>query len=312
MCVETNRARLGKLILLVAFLVQSGSLLAQDLEPRRWSHLPVGLNVMSLTLADSTGDIEFDPVLRIEDATYDLSIAALSYIRAFDLFGKTARLDFVAPWTKGRWEGLVDGVDTAVRRQGMADPWMRFSVNLYGAPALQGREYLQYLSERPSNTTIGAGLTVIAPLGEYNMERLINLGNNRWVFRPQLGVLHQREKWQFELTGSVFLYQTNSEFWRGSVREQDPLWFLQSHVIYTVSQRTWASLSYGFAYGGRSTVNGQSKDDASRSALMAVSMGYNINRSQGLKFTYLRTRTHTSQGNDSDTLSLGWSFRWSD
>ena len=292
--------------------MQSGLLQAQDLEPRRWSHLPVGLNSLGVGLANSSGDILFDPVLRIEDATYDLNAAGLSYVRAFGLFGRTARIDVVAPFAKGRWEGLVDGVDTVVERQGLADPWLRFSVNLYGAPALKGKEFMQYQAQHETNTTVGAGLYVIAPLGQYDQDRLINLGNNRWVFRPQLGMLHQREKWQFELTGSVFLYQTNNEFWKGSTRKQDPLWFMQSHAIYAINPQWWTSLSFGYAYGGRSTINDQTKDDEARTTLMAIGLGYNISRTQGLKIGYLRSRTNVSVGSDTDTFSLGWSFRWLD
>lgn len=299
-----------KLVFLFAVLMQPGLLQAQDIEPRRWSHLPVGLNVLGVGLASSSGDILFDPVLLIEDATYDLSLAGLSYVRAFDLLSKTARLDIIAPFAKGRWDGLLNGVDTVVRRQGMADPWLRFSVNLYGAPALKGKEFMQYQSENRIKTTIGAGLGVRAPLGQYSSDYLINLGNNRWVFRPQLGVLHQRNKWQFELTGSVFLYQTNKEFWKGGVRKQDPLWFLQSHAIYDINQQWWTSLSFGFAYGGRSTINDQPKDDDARTSFMAIGLGFNISRSQGLKVSYLRSRTNISVGTDTNTFSLGWSYRW--
>lgn len=297
-------------LLTALFLFLANPVQAQDLEPRRWTHLPVGLNVLGAGLASSSGNILFDPALLIEDADYDLSIAGLSYVRAFDLFGKTARVDVVAPFVKGRWEGLVDGVDTTVRRKGLADPWVRFSVNLYGGPALKSKDYMQYRSEKQVHTTVGAGISVIVPVGQYSQEFLINLGNNRWVIRPQLGVLHQRKKWQFEVTGSVFLYQTNKEFWKETVREQAPLWFVQSHIIYNLNPKWWTSLSMGFAHGGRSTINNAAKLDDARTSFMALGLGFNINRSQGLKVAYLRSRSNTSLGRDTDTFSLGWSYRW--
>ena len=300
------------LTLLIAFLLLGhiGSAQAQDLEPRRWSHLPVGLNVMGVGLASSSGDILFDPVLLIKDASYSFTATGLSYVRAFDLFGKTGRVDVVAPVIKGRWKGILNGEEAVANRQGLSDPWVRFSVNLYGAPALKGKEFMQYRAKNQTNTTIGAGFSIVVPLGEYSQERLINLGNNRWVVRPQLGILHQRTHWQFEVTGSVFLYQTNNEFWKGSVRKQDPLWFIQSHAIYNINPRWWTSLSLGYVHGGRSTVNGTPKLDDSRTSFMAASLGFNINRSQGLKISYLRSRTNTSLGKDTDTFSVGWSFRW--
>ena len=80
------------------------------------------------------------------------------------------------------------------------------------------------------------------PLGQYNSDWLINLGSNRYVIRPQLGVLHQRRSWQFEVTGSLFLFQDNDEFWLGTRLEQDPLWFVQGHVIYEASTASYMLL----------------------------------------------------------------------
>ncbi len=283
---------------------------AQDLEPRRWSHLPTGLNVFGVGAASTNGDIFFDPVLLAEDVTFDLYGVGAVYLRTVEFFGKSGRVDFSLPYASGRWQGLVDGEPTVVRRRGFADPRVRFSVNLYGAPALSGKEYLQYRQENPVTTTIGAAVAVTFPLGDYNERNLINLGGNRFVVRPQLGVLHQRHKWQFELTGSVFLYQDNDEFWNGSELTQDPLWFLQGHAIYSFKPGWWASFSTGFAHGGRSTVNGDPKTDDRRTRYFALSLGVPINAQQSLKFTYLASDTNISIGNSTDAFLAAWSINW--
>lgn len=299
------------LLVLLLLVVPFGFVRAQDLEPRRWTHLPVGMSVLGVGAGWTEGDILFDPVLLIEDATFDLEVLGLGYTRAFDLFGKTARLDATLPYAMGRWEGLVDGVYTTVRRHGLADPWLRFSVNLYGAPALKGGEFLAYRRENPVSTTMGAAVTVIMPFGEYNSERLINLGSNRWIVRPQIGVLHQRGPWQFEATASMFLYETNHAFWPGdSVWEQDPLWFAQAHIIRSFRPGWWASVSGGFAYGGQSTVDGQTKADDDRSGYIALSLGLPLGRNQSLKITYLASDTHIPVGKDTDAFLFGWSVNW--
>lgn len=310
-----NLLRWARLVLAITILLAWGWPLenahAQDLEPRRWTHLPVGLNVLGVGSGWTDGDILFDPVLRIEDATFDLQLAALGYSRAFDVFGKTARLDVKLPYATGRWEGLLDGEPASVRRHGFMDPSLRFSVNLIGAPALKGTEFVDYRRSNPVNTTVGAAVSVIMPFGEYYRERLINLGSNRWIVRPQIGALHQRGPWQFELTGSVFLYQTNHEFWPGqSVWEQDPLWFAQAHVIRSFEPGWWASLSGGFAYGGQSTVNEDVKQDDNRSRYMALSLGMPISKTQAIKITYLTSDTHISVGKNTAALIVGWSVNW--
>ena len=282
---------------------------AQDLEPRRWSHLPTGLNVIGVGTGWTDGDILFDPVLLIEDATFDLYPLGLGYVRSFGLFGRSSRVDVIVPYASGRWRGLLDGEFTEVQRRGFADPRVRFSINLWGAPALSGKEFIQYKRDHPVTTTIGAGLQIRVPLGEYTQERLINLGQNRWVFKPQLGVLHQRNKWQFELTGSVFLHQTNKEFYKGSELKQDPTLFVQAHAIYTFKPGWWASFSGGYAYGGRAHVDDVPKSNV-RARYIALSFGLPINRHQSMKFTYLTSDTHVPTGNNTDALLAAWSINW--
>jgi hypothetical protein len=298
------------MILTVGSFILCSPANAQDLEPRRWSHLPMGLNVLGLASVWTDGDILFDPVLLIEDATYDVYVAGAGYVRTFELLGKSARIDANVPYATGRWEGLLDGVDTTVRRRGFLDPRIRFSINLYGAPPLSGKAYVQYRQENPVTTTVGAAVAITLPFGDYNDQKLINLGRNRIVIRPQLGVLHQRYKWQFEVTGSVFLHQTNDEFWGGNELKQDPLWFIQGHVIYTFKPGWWASFSSGFAHGGRSHVNDVPKTDDRRTNYFAVSFGVPINTRQGLKITYLTSDTNISVGANTNALLAAWSINW--
>lgn len=301
---------LARACLLVLLTFCSFQVQAQDLEPRRWSHLPMDLNVVGLGGGWTNGDLFLDPVLLAEDVTYDLYIGAAGYVRTFELLGKSSRFDFTVPYGAGRWEGYLDGEYASVRRRGFLDPVMRFSINLYGAPPLATKDYMQYRRENPVTTTVGAALGIRLPLGDYNEEWLINLGNNRFYLRPQLGVLHQRNKWQFEVTGSVLLFQKNDEFWQGTERKQDPLWFTQGHVIYAFKPRYWASFSFGYALGGSNEINGVDKDDAFRKRYMALSFGFPIAARQSMKFTYFAADSNTSKGVNTDAWLVGWSINW--
>ncbi len=287
-----------------------GAAQAQDLEPRRWSHLPTGISVIGAGYGYTESDIFIDPVLRLEEFKSSLHAMGLSYVRSLDFFGKSARMDIVLPYATGRWEGILDGEFASVRRRGFADPRLRLSINLYGAPALKGKEFARYRAEHPTNTTIGAAIAVLAPLGEYTSERLINLGSNRWRLRPQLGILHQRNQWQFELTGSMFLYGKNKEFWQGTILEQDPLWFVQGHAIYSIKPGVWASVSAGYAYGGRSSVNGDPQFDERRQPYFAVSFGTALSPRQSIKIAFLHSETNRLIGSDFNTIVFGWSYLW--
>jgi hypothetical protein len=159
-------------------------------------------------------------------------------------------------------------------------------------------------------TNVGAAISLRLPVGEYSQDRLINLGANRYVLRPQLGVLHQRNNWQFELTGSVFLYQDNDEFFLSQRLERDPLWFAQGHVIYSFKPGWWASVSTGYAYGGRSWIDGNPKLDDARTSYFALGLGMPINKQQSIKISYVTSDTHISVGQDNESMIFAWSVNW--
>ena len=79
--------------------------LADELEPRRWSHLPINTNFFGIAYAYTDADIGFDPVIKLEDVTMELDTWAAKYIRTFALFDKTARIDLLQAYQKGHWSG---------------------------------------------------------------------------------------------------------------------------------------------------------------------------------------------------------------
>lgn len=286
-------------------LCLSSDLFAQDTEPRRWAQMPTGVNFIGFGTSYTEGDIFLDPVILAEDVTFRVAGAGLGYVRSFGLFGKSARVDVNVPYASGRWEGFVDGVYTSVRRRGFRDPRIRLSVLLYGGPAESPAEFAK--SEK-SNTVVGAAVSIKLPWGHYHDDLLINLGQNRWIIRPQLGVTHTRDKWTYELTGSVFIFGDNDEFWGGNKLESDPLYALQGHLIYTFRPGLWASLSTAYGSGLQATINGLPKDNKSANWVTALGVGFPLSRTQGLKFSWFRFRSQADTGSDSDSLIVGWSM----
>lgn len=290
---------------LIGLMSLAAPLHAQDLEPRRWAQLPTGINFLGVGLAYSDGDIFLDPVLQIEDGTVELVSAGLSYVRSFGLFGRSARFDVSLPYAEADWEGLLQGEPASVHRQGFGDPRFRLSVLLYGGPALDRKEFA---GAPPSNTVVGLGLSVVAPFGEYIDDKLLNIGQNRWIIRPQLGITHTRGKWTGELTGSIYFFTDNDRFFQGTTLENDPLYAIQGHLIYTFRPGLWASISTAYGDGAEPTVSGVPKDAETENWLNAISIGLPISRTQGLKFSYISSRTQVPTGADVDTLLLAYSW----
>ena len=301
---------LARLIFIVVVLFWYNPLSAQDLEPRRWNHVPVGVNFVGVGAAHTQGDIFLDPVLRIEDLEFRFSLGLVSLVHAFELFGQSARVDMSLPVGSGHWEGLVDGEPRTLDLRGMMDPSLRLSVNLYGAPALKRKEFAQYRANHPVNTVVGAAIKVTAPLGQYNPERLLNLGANRWTLRPQLGVLHQRGKMSYELTGSAILFSANNDFFGGTRLSRDTLYYLQGHIVRTFRPGMWLGFSVGYAIDGSSTIDVVPKNDGHRDFWAGITLGIPISPVQGIKIALSRAKTNTNTGSTSNSIVVGWSLMW--
>jgi hypothetical protein len=283
---------------------------ALDLEPRRWTPLPLGTNVVGVGYGYTSGDVNFDPVLNVENAKVKADTVFLSHVNSFSLAGKLARFDVLVPWQRAQWDGLLNGQPASVLRTGFADPRFRLSLNLLGVPDSGSADLRKFMAEHPDNTIVGAAVAVSVPWGRYYSDKLLNLGENRYTIRPQLGVVHSRGPWSYELTGSVYFFTDNNDFFNGGKREQEPLYFMQAHVVRMFGPGLWASLSAGYGKGGRSTVNGVQKHDENSNVLSALSAGFPISRTQGIKVAYIRARTRTNTGSDTDNFALGWSMAY--
>lgn len=272
--------------------------------------MPIGINFAAGGYAYTEADISVDPVLRIENVNMAMQTWAVGYIRTFELLKKSARVEVLQWRQEGRWSGLVDGVPTSVKRQGWADTVARLAVNLVGAPPLEGKEYAAYRAKTDVETLVGAALSVQLPTGQYKKDKLINLGSNRFTFRPQLGFVHNRGRWSFEATGAAWIYTDNNSFFNGNLLEQNPLYTLQAHLVHTFPTDIWVSASAGYGYGGQSTVNGIEKNNRKENIAWAIDAGYPITRRLNFKATYIGIHRQTNVGADSDTLAIGLSTNW--
>ena len=83
-------------------------------------------------------------------------------------------------------------------RSGRALAWanvgLRLASNLYGARAMTSRSS-PTTARRPLSAF---GLVVGVPVGEYDDTKVINIGTNRWSFKPEIGVSRRRGHWTFE------------------------------------------------------------------------------------------------------------------
>ncbi len=283
---------------------------AQEVEIRRWNHLPINENFVTTNFAHTVGDISVDPTLRLEDVTVELDTLLLGYIRTFELLHRTARVEIRQAWQSGTWDGLVDGVPTTVNREGWSDTLAKLSINLVGAPPLAGEAYAAYRAAAEVETIVGAALSVQLPIGQYLEDKLVNLGTNRFTFSPQAGFYQRLYNWSFEATGIARFYTDNTSFFGGNLRQQEPLYIVDGSVEYSFQSGIWVSAGAGINVGGQSTVNGIEKDDRRGSFGWAVRAGFPVTRSLSFRAGYLETDHWAKVGIASQTVSVGLLGWW--
>jgi Putative MetA-pathway of phenol degradation len=172
---------------------------AQDAEPRSYSNTPVGLNFLIAGHVYSQGKMAFDPDLSIADAKFHSNTGLLAYVRSFDFAGQSAKFDVIVPASSFAAHGLVNDQPREREMSGLGDPRFRVSVNLFGAPALSAKDFASYQQD----LIVGVSLQVSPPLGQYDNSKLLNLGDNRWSFKPELGISKAWGPWTFEVAPSV-------------------------------------------------------------------------------------------------------------
>jgi hypothetical protein len=229
--------RFDAALVVITLVAMNSGAYAQELEPRAYANTPVGLNFLIAGYAYSSGGVATDPSLPVQDAHLQIHSTVLAYARALNVWGKSGKVDVVLPyaWLSGSAE--VAGQQREREVSGFVDPRLRFSVNLYGAPALSLEEFANYKQD----LIVGASLQVGLPLGQYDSEKLVNIGTNRWSFKPELGLSKAWGPLTLEAAAGVTFYTTNDDFFGGKRRAQEPLYSLQGHLSYNFRPGLWAA-----------------------------------------------------------------------
>ena len=278
---------------------------AQDIEPRAYSNAPVGVNFVVAGVAYSHGGLSLDPSLPVTDARLESSAAVLAYARVLDLWGVSGKFDAIVPYASLSGTAVYAGQPVERSIHGAANPLLRISANLVGAPALTLQEFAAYRQD----LIVGVSLQVGVPLSQYDPTRLLNIGTNRWSAKPEVGVSKAIGSWTIEGQAAVTFYGDNTDFFGGSTRTQDPLYALQGHVIHSFRSGIWASLDLTYFAGGRSTIDGVAKNDLQQNWRVGATLAIPVDRRNSIKLA-ASSGVSARTGNNFDLLAVAWQYRW--
>jgi hypothetical protein len=286
--------------------IAAGGAWAQDMEPRPYTNVPVGTNFFLVGYGHSTGGLSTNPASVFQDARLSVRSPFIAYARAFSAWGQSAKFDAVLPVGSLSGSALVNGVPATRDISGLIDPSFRVSLNLTGAPALSLSEFASYRQD----LIVGVGLQVTAPLGQYDPNRLVNLGTNRWTLRPEMGLSKAIGRFRLEAGLSVSVFTTNHDYYGGNTLEQDPLYSGRANLVYQFDSGIWMAFNGTYYSGGRTRLNDALREDLVQASRVGATLSLPIDRKNSVKFSLSDGVTVRTGNTDFRILGVSWQHRW--
>jgi hypothetical protein len=286
---------------------------AQELSPRAYLITPVRANAVTVANIFNDGDLHFEGTVPVTGATGRLNMPSVTLYHSLRFFGRSTNVAATVAYGVGTFQGTVVGAEIEAYRSGLFDSVFRFSVNLKGAPAMGPADFVKWRQK----LLIGASLKVVAPTGQYDPTKLINLGANRWAFKPEIGLSRRWGNWILDAYAAVWFFTKNPEFFSRNQyfpgtqsQTQDPILAFETHLSYDFRPRLWVSLDANFWRGGRTSLNGvENPATLQKCSRVGVTAAFPITHHQSIKVGYA-DGAYVRFGGDYRILSAAWQYSW--
>ena len=279
-------------LILLALLI-SPNAHAQEIEARAYSNAPIGINFLTGGLAQA------------KSGSYTLNTQALSLTHVIDVAGQSGRLTLVLPYAELSGTGQVGAQTINASAEGLSDPLIKASVNLYGAPALTNSEFINYQQD----LIIGASIAASIPWGKYNSNQMINVGANRSLIQPAMGLSQAVGPWRLELAGMATIYTSNNNYMGSNTLSQSPIYSGETHLIYYFPSTAWISADATYFTGGQTYLNGLPVNGTQENWRFGSTLSYPLDKSNSIRLSASKgvySRTDTSY----NAVGISWQYRW--
>jgi len=313
-----SRRRVVRPWLAVASVLAVGALCAPPASaqvPARfyWKNLSGG-NAVPLIVNSMSGNTNpFDPAHTVNSgANFEATLALAGYAHTFSLFDRSTMVAVLLPMGRLSGEVIANGQMVGQPASGFGDPTIEFDINIVGPGAQENLvDALRY--EPKFSLDLIADLAV--PIGEYDSDQPLNLGQNRWYGRVGAPIVWQLGPWvpgrrtTLEFLPAVWLFGDNDDY-LGQTLETDPLYQLDAHLTRDLTEHLWAALDGAWYRGAKSSIDGVAGEKLDNLGF-GLTLGYQINENLGLTFGYKSTVNDSAPGDlrmDGFMVSLvsGW------
>jgi hypothetical protein len=282
-------------------------LYAQFTAPRTYDNTPVGVNQVELAYAYAHSNASIDTSIIVAGAKFNLNQGTIDYTRDFSFFHRLAWVEVSLPFAS--LDGSVTGTNIHGLIAGTGDSSYELAMLLKGGPALSVEKFGSY---KPT-TTVGMSLTVTAPTGLYHADKILNLGSNRWSFKPQIAVSHPfgpKQRWEFDAYANAYFYTENTSYHGAEILRQQALPGLEGHISYSLTSSLWASFDTRYSFRGNTFVNGINQKNAQQNFILGSEVNVSINPQNSLVFEFAKALVHQN-GPRATGFAVKYNYSWS-
>jgi hypothetical protein len=279
---------------------------AQFTDPRNYQNSPVGVNQVELAYVYVHANSSIDAAIVIPEATLNLNQGTISYMRYFSFL---RRMAWVSPNIPiAGLNGSISGTNVSGATAGAGDSSFEAAVLLMGGPALSVSEFESF---RP-RMTMGLSLSVTAPTGSYQSDKILNLGADRWSFKPEFAVSYpfgDQQKWALDCYANSYFYTDNSSYRGVQVLRQQSLPGFEGHVSYSFLENLVGSLDTRYSFRGNTSVNDENQNNAQRNFILGGEAIFSLNERNSLRLVLAKALVHQN-GPSIAGISVKYDYSW--
>jgi hypothetical protein len=224
------------------------------------------------------------------DANFDATMAMACFAQTFSLFDRAAMGVLIMPMGRISGEVTVAGQTAKQSTRGFGDPMLEFDINVLGPQAQKG---IDDIVRYEPGLSVDLLVDLALPIGEYDNDQPLNIGQNRWYGRVGMPVVWQLGPWvpgrrtTLEFLPAVWFFGDNDDY-VGQTLETDPIFQLDAHLSRDFTEHFWGAIDATWYNGGKATIEGVEGEKINNIGL-GLTLGYTINDNSNLTFGYMST-----------------------
>jgi hypothetical protein len=243
---------------------------------------------------------------------FDATLALAGYARTFSLFDRAAMAVVLLPMGRVSGEVTVAGRTFNQSARGFGDPMLEFNINILGPPA---QKNIPDLLRYEPGFSVDLLADLFLPIGEYDSDQALNIGQNRWYGRLGAPIIWQLGPWvpgrrtTLEFLPYVWFFGKNDDY-VGQTLKTDPMFQVDGHLTRDLTEHFWGSIDAAWYYGGKASINGVSGEKLNNLGL-GLTLGYKINDNMNLTFSYKSTINDNAPGDlQMDSFMFSFVYGW--